>query len=145
MIFASRISAVSVQNTRRGPLPCRTLCQRSIGGVYVFYGESRRWTTRPTLLLMAGVTAQVAAAQTPGRKKVTRTRPAGFEPATYGLEIRCSIQLSYERKVPKQSILLQFACKSLFGDYNLDYNQHSLYNSWQSHCRFGCSERYASW
>ncbi len=27
----------------------------------------------------------------------TQLRPAGFEPATYGLEIRCSVQLSYER------------------------------------------------
>ena|GEM_PF-4219554 len=30
-------------------------------------------------------------------KALTRTRPAGLEPATAGLEIPCSIQLSYGR------------------------------------------------
>ena len=31
--------------------------------------------------------------------KKKSVRPAGFEPATYGLEVRCSIQLSYGRLV----------------------------------------------
>ena len=35
--------------------------------------------------------------QTSASKHFTKSRPAGLEPATYGLEIRCSIQLSYER------------------------------------------------
>ncbi len=28
-----------------------------------------------------------------------KVRPGGFEPPTYGLEVRCSIQLSYGRLV----------------------------------------------
>ncbi len=33
------------------------------------------------------------------RKRIELVRLAGFEPATYGLEVRCSIQLSYRRSL----------------------------------------------
>ena len=32
-----------------------------------------------------------------GRRFCPLARPSGFEPLTLGLEVRCSIQLSYER------------------------------------------------
>ena len=33
-------------------------------------------------------------------------RQQGFEPGTYGLEVRCSIQLSYWRTVRKKNVLV---------------------------------------
>ena len=38
-------------------------------------------------------------------------RPAGIEPTTYGLEIRCSIRLSYGRFA--SGFRLRFICKTL--------------------------------
>ena len=38
-------------------------------------------------------------AQSPFDLQLREVRPAGLEPATHGLEIRCSIQLSYGRKL----------------------------------------------
>ncbi len=42
-------------------------------------------------------TKAITPCNTNGLQKVTTTRPAGLEPATYGLEIRCSVRLSYGR------------------------------------------------
>ena len=39
-------------------------------------------------------------------------RLAGFEPAAYGLEVRCSIQLSYRRTL-KTCRYHMFACMSI--------------------------------
>ena len=39
----------------------------------------------------------------PFKKVVKKTRPAGLEPATFGFEVRDSIQLSYGR--PNSSVL----------------------------------------
>ena len=47
---------------------------------------------RPFLLRVASHPARGAT-----RFPENMVRPAGFEPATYGLEVRCSIQLSYGR------------------------------------------------
>ena len=39
-----------------------------------------------------------------------KVRPAGFEPATYGLEDRCSIQLSYGRLIVLLPFYILFSC-----------------------------------
>ena len=45
-------------------------------------------------------------------------RLAGFEPAAYGLEVRCSIQLSYRRIVePACNIISSFACLCFLAFY----------------------------
>jgi hypothetical protein len=61
------------------------------------------------------------------------TRPEGFEPPTDGLEIRCSILLSYGRKQRHNNELCQSRMLRIFSGYNLDYNQSAMYNSTTSY------------
>jgi hypothetical protein len=51
-------------------------------------------TGRPKSLLSQGLPPIVSRLQ-----RLTQVRPGGFEPPTCGLEVRCSIQLSYGRKL----------------------------------------------
>ena len=54
-------------------------------------------------------------------------RPEGFEPPAYGLEVRCSIQLSYGRKLMIKAIaslflLLPFSFVTIVQLYELNFS-----------------------
>ena len=65
-----------------------------------------------------------------------RLRPAGLEPATYGSEDRCSIQLSYGRKCYNYNGLQPSSSHSSTDLYNHSYNRYNKDGG-----RDGCSRR----
>ena len=54
-------------------------------------GHSRARSSAPAIIVISG-NADVS-----GMDRISVVRPAGVEPATLGLEVRCSIRLSYGR------------------------------------------------
>ncbi len=75
------------------------------------------------------------------KHKGLRLRPEGIEPPTYGLEIRCSIQLSYERITPAfyQSIFLRKAPRGVRIS-NQSKQPHNRYS--QAAVRWECMASY---
>ena len=81
--------------TKKSDFDCKSMS--SIG-----FGEGQKQTgceqnnnnPKPLQMVDLGTKKEPLSSTDIGSKQ---TRPAGLEPATYGLEIRCSIRLSYGR------------------------------------------------
>jgi hypothetical protein len=66
-------------------------------------GRARSDHDRSPALPCKGARPLMGLAQSRSTRSLFPTPPAGFEPATCGLEVRCSIQLSYEGKQHKRN------------------------------------------
>jgi len=82
----------------RGMSPCSSSCTESVSAATV---------TRPANPTKAGVSCASVRDQTPGFVGRKTLRRGGLEPSTVGLEIRCSIHLSYRRCAGLQQSRIQ--------------------------------------